>query len=59
MFIVVVVVFSFAHADTKEIEKGYLNSNSSTPTTFEQAENAEANLKTTQVKQSIPSVQLR
>ena len=57
MFIIVVVIFSFAQADSKEIEKGYINTNSSA--TAGQAENAEANLKTTQTEQIIPSVQLR
>jgi hypothetical protein len=59
MFIMVVVVFSFAQADTKEIEKGYLNTEPSVTTSLNKTENAEANFKTTATKQVIPSVQLR
>jgi hypothetical protein len=59
MFIMVVLVFSFAQADTKEIEKGYLNNEPSVTTSLDKTENTEANLKATATKQVIPSLQLR
>ena len=59
MFIAVVVIFSFAHADTKDIENGYLDSTPPVTITVDQPGNAEANVGTTEIKQTIPSVHLR
>jgi hypothetical protein len=59
MFIMVVAVFSFAQADTKEIEKRYLNSDSPATTSLNKTENTEANLKTTETKHAMSLVQLR
>lgn len=59
MFIMVVVVFSFAQADTKEIENGYLNTSPTVTTSLNKTENTEVNLKATATKQGIPSLQLR
>ena len=59
LFIMVLVIFSLAQEDTKKIEKMYPPSNSSAVSSVDPAENPEAGLKTTSVKQIIPAVQLR
>lgn len=59
MFFIVVVIFSFAQSATKEIEKGVPGINSSTVASPAPADNMEANLKTTALKQGASSVHLR
>jgi hypothetical protein len=59
LFILVVVIFSFAQADTKKIEKMYLDNNPSVTTSLDQTENTEASAKTKEIKQIIPAAQLR
>ena len=58
MFIMVLVTFFFAQADTGKIEKMYLNSNPSITTSFDQIQTSEAEAKTKEIK-IIPAVQLR
>jgi hypothetical protein len=59
LFIMVVVIFSFAQADTKEIQKRVMDITPSATTTLDQSQSTTADSKNTQVKQSIPSAQLR
>jgi hypothetical protein len=59
LFVMVIVIFSFAQADTRKIEKMYLDNNPSVTTSLDQTENTEASAKTKEIKQIIPAVQLR
>lgn len=59
MFFIVVVVFSFAQAATKEIEKGGPGINPSAITSPAQPDNIEASLKTPDLEQGAPSAHLR
>ena len=59
LFIMVLVIFSFAQADTKKFEKMFLDSNPSVTTSLHQTESTESMAKTTEVKKVIPAAQLR
>ena len=57
LFIMVLITFFFAQADTSKIEKMYLNNNPAVTTSLDQNQNAEE--QTQENKQIIPVVQLR
>ena len=57
LFILVLITFFFAQADTSKIEKMYLNNTPAVTTSLDQNENAEG--QTQENKQVIPVVQLR
>lgn len=59
LFVLVLIIFSFAQEDTKKIEKLFLNSNSPLTTSIDQTPNPEASTKTKEIKLSIPALQLR
>jgi hypothetical protein len=60
LFVMVLVIFSFAQADTKKFEKMFLDSNLPPVTTsFDQTENPGAGAKTEEIKKVIPHLQLR
>mgnify|MGYP007082032716 CR=1 FL=1 len=59
LFVMVLVIFSFAQADTQKFEKMFLDSNPPVTTSFDQTEIPEANIKTEEIKKIIPDSQLR
>ena len=59
LFIMVIITFFFAQADTSKIEKMYLNNNPSVTTSLDKPEDREAGTETKAIKQIIPAIQLR
>ena len=57
LFIMVLITFFFAQADTKKIEKMYLDNNPAVTTSLDQNQHPESETK--KIKQIIPAVQLR
>lgn len=59
LFVMVLVIFSFAQADTKKFEKMFLDNNFPVTTSFDQSGNPEASAKTKEIKKVILASQLR
>jgi len=59
LFIMVIVTFFFAQADTNKIEKMYLNSNPSVTTWLGLNQYTKEGAKTKETSQFIPAAQLR
>jgi hypothetical protein len=59
LFVLVLVIFSFAQADTKKFEKMFLESTPQVTTSIDQGENPEDSAPTKEVKKIIPAFQLR
>lgn len=55
----VFVIFSFAHEDTKRIEKMQLESGSPATTSLDKSENAEPAIQSAEAKETKPDIQLR
>jgi hypothetical protein len=59
LFVMVFITFALAEKDTEKIEKMFNSSDTSASASAGQTENTEAGIKTTEIKQVIPAVQLR
>jgi hypothetical protein len=59
LFIMVVVIFSFAQADTKEIQKRVMDITPSATTSLDQSQRTTADSKNSWIKQNISSAELR